>query len=900
MNLLSTLSFGAPWVLLALIALPAIWLLLRVTPPAPKRVVFPPLRLLLGLKDNEETPARTPLWLLLLRMVAAAAIILALAEPLLGRSAQVTGAGPVVLFVDNGWTAAHGWEKAQSTIADVLRGATHDGRAVAILTTADMPDASLLDAGAAGRRAAELAPEPWAGDRMRAVNALAKAKLSARPDILWLSDGIEDGHGKAVADALVRLGDLKVYATATSALALLPAQTIANGDTLTVLRAGAAGVRQGAVEAQGIHGEILTTQRFRFEDGRAAAQARIVLPLQVRNEMARFAIVDEASAGAVQLLDSGAPRRAVGVVAANNGDQPLLSDTFYLERALGPYADIHKGNIQRLLNQHVGVLVLADIGKIADPDPVAKFVSDGGLLIRFAGEHMTGDVDGLLPVKLRVGGRYLGGSLAWAEPQHLTGFSDSSPFGGLAIPPDVTVSRQVLAEPSIQLSDRTWARLADGTPLVTAEQRGKGWIVLFHITASPSWSSLPLSGLYVDMLRRLLMLANGIHPGEMTSAATLPALSALDGFGALHRPEADVLPIKASQLGRLGTSRAHPPGMYGVAGAAFALNVANAQTTLVPLGDIGQPVRLYTEQGAIALEPALLAFATILLLLDALISLGLRGFLPVLRRAVPALALLALFHGGDARADDAANMKAALDTRLAYVETGLSDVDAMSRAGLTGLGNALRARTSYAPQDPVGVDVAKDDLTFFPLLYWPMDPREKDLSPQALSKIADYMRNGGTILFDTRDLTLGAVRGPQSPGEQTLKRLVSKLDMPPLEVVPQDHVLGRSFYILRDFPGRWDGGKVWVEALPPIDPNAGALPVRGGDGVSPVIIGSNDWAAAWAVDAQGQPVVDVVPGGPRQRELAIRFGINLVMYALTGNYKADTVHVRALLERMGR
>jgi len=897
---MTQLTFAAPWVLLALIALPAIWFLLRVTPPAPKRVVFPPLRLLLGLKDNEETPARTPLWLLLLRIVAAAAIILALAEPLLGQSAQVAGAGPVVLFVDNGWTASHGWEKAQATVADVLRGAAHDGRAVAILTTADMPDASLLDAGAANRRAQQLAPEPWAGDRLRAVTALSKTKFSARPQILWLSDGLDDGHAHAVADALARVGDLRIFTTAASALALLPPQSVANGDTLTVARAGGAGQRQGTVEAQGNHGEILTTARFRFEDGHATAQARIVLPLQVRNEMARFAIVDEASAGAVQLLDSGAPRRAIGLVAATNSDQPLLSDTFYLERALGPYGDIHKGNIQRLLNQHVAVLVLSDIGKIADPDPVAKFVGDGGVLIRFAGEHMTGDVDNLLPVKLRVGGRYLGGSLAWAEPQHLAGFSDSSPFGGLAIPPDVTVSRQVLAEPSIQLSDRTWARLADGTPLVTAEQRGKGWIVLFHITASPSWSSLPLSGLYVDMLRRILMLANGIHPGEMTSAATLPALSALDGFGALHRPEGDVLPIKASQLGKLSTSRAHPPGLYGAPSAAFALNVANAQTTLTPLGDIGQPVQLYTEQGAIALEPPLLTFAVILLLIDALISLGLRGFLPVMRRAAPVLAVLALFHNGDARADDAASMKAALDTRLAYVMTGLSDVDDMSRAGLTGLGNALRARTSYMPQDPVGVDVAKDDLTFYPLLYWPMDPREKDLPPQALSKIADYMRGGGTILFDTRDLTLGAVRGPQSPGEITLKRLVSKLDIPPLEVVPADHVLGRSFYILRDFPGRWEGGKVWVEALPPIDPNAGALPVRGGDGVSPVIIGSNDWAAAWAVDAQGQPVVDPVPGGGRQRELAIRFGINLVMYALTGNYKADTVHVRALLERMGR
>src|SRR3984885_13740274 len=149
MSLFTQLSFGAPWILAALVALPAIWFLLRVTPPAPKRVVFPPLRLLLGLKGNEETPARTPLWLLLLRLIAAAAIIMALAEPLLGQSARVGGAGPVVLFVDNGWSAAHGWEKAQGTISDVLRSATHDGRAVAIIPTADRPDTSMLDAGAA-------------------------------------------------------------------------------------------------------------------------------------------------------------------------------------------------------------------------------------------------------------------------------------------------------------------------------------------------------------------------------------------------------------------------------------------------------------------------------------------------------------------------------------------------------------------------------------------------------------------------------------------------------------------------------------------------------------------------------------------------------------------------------
>jgi hypothetical protein len=196
------------------------------------------------------------------------------------------------------------------------------------------------------------------------------------------------------------------------------------------------------------------------------------------------------------------------------------------------------------------------------------------------------------------------------------------------------------------------------------------------------------------------------------------------------------------------------------------------------------------------------------------------------------------------------------------------------------------------------VNPETDDLSFYPLLYWPMDPREKNLSPRALTRIADFMRNGGTILFDTRDLTLGAVAGPDSAGQQTLRRLTAGLDFPPLEQVPADHVLTKTFYILRDFPGRWTGGKLWVEAIPPA-PKNGAPPARGGDGVSPVIIGGNDWAAAWAIDPSGHFMFTASPGGELQREMAFRFGINLVMYALTGNYKTDVVHAPALLQRLG-
>ena len=914
MTMFGALTFAEPWILLGLMVLPAIWFLLRVTPPSPRRVVFPPLRLLLGLNATEETPARTPWWLLLLRLLAAALIIVALAEPTIGEPPKPMGNGPLVLFVDNGWTAAHAWKAREAAIGDALAAAVHAGRPVVLVPTANAPSSiSLMDAASAQRAAEQLEPESWLPDRKRAREILAHTHFAAAPEILWLSDGLDYGNDAApTAEALAKIGPVKILADAPGhlPLALKPESNHADGFGVAVLRGDTDGERHGQVSALGAHGENLASAPFGFASGKDTAFAKIPMPLEVRNETQRIVIDNEDSAGATRLLDTNAKRRAVGLISASNmeNEQPLLSDLFYLERALSPYADLTKSTIEDALARNASVIVLADIGRIAGADynRVDKFVSDGGVLVRFAGARMTQNVDDLIPVKLRSGGRYLGGALEWAKPQQLAPFPDASPFRGLDIPSEVTVSRQVLAEPSVDMGDHVWARLTDGTPLVTAAQHGKGWIVLFHVTAGPAWSSLPLSGLYVEMLRRVLDLAGGARPSDMGTSASVayPPYETLDGFGNARKPPADALPIRGNQLAKTRPSPSHPAGLYGSEGAQVALNAVDADTVLTPFGNIGADVAVYSGMSATPLQPPLLLLALLLLLADVFASLHLRGLAFDPKRVLGRFAAIGLaavlLHPGHARADDAFDMKAALDTHLAYVITGIPDVDDMSKQGLYGLGRYLQARTSYDPKDPMGVDPAKDNLAFFPLLYWPMDPREPDLSPQAQAKIEDYMRNGGTILIDTRDLTLGNSRGADSPGQQTLKRLFGKMDLPPLEPVPPDHVLTKAFYILQDFPGRWAGGKVWVEALPPPDPDAGPAPARGGDSVSPVIIGGNDWAAAWAIDDKGQGLVAVSPGGDRQREMALRFGINVVMYALTGNYKTDQVHATALIQRSGR
>src|ERR1700741_145600 len=131
--LVGSRAFVSPWLLVALAALPIIWWRLRVPPPAPRRIVFPAIRLLLGLVPRDETPARTPLWLILLRMALAALVILAVAQPLLNPATRLTSTGPIILVVDDGWAAARDWPARQAALTDLLTEAEREDRQIVLV-----------------------------------------------------------------------------------------------------------------------------------------------------------------------------------------------------------------------------------------------------------------------------------------------------------------------------------------------------------------------------------------------------------------------------------------------------------------------------------------------------------------------------------------------------------------------------------------------------------------------------------------------------------------------------------------------------------------------------------------------------------------------------------------------
>jgi len=905
---IGSLSFAAPWALAALLALPALWWLLRITPPTPLRVIFPPLRLLLGLTAREETAAKSPLWLILLRIALALAVILGLSDPMLNATRGLAGQGPVILAVDDGWAAARDWAGRQAAMADLLDQAARQGRPVLLVSTAPtgdaVPDPQVTRAEEARTRALAIEPKPWPADRAAALERLnGAAALTGLPagEVVWLSDGLEAGDTDAWVRGLERFGEVRLMRDPPSRPAVVLRPPVADRDALrlTALRDSPAGTLDLWVRAHDADGRLLARQPLRFADGDGAAEAVLELPAEMRNRLSRLDIEDQGTAGAVALLDERWRRRPVGLATGpqRSETQPLLSEFYYVNRALEPFTEVRRGAVGDLLGRSLAVLVLADSSPLSDAErhDVGRWIEDGGILLRFAGPNLAdeaGGGDALVPVALRQGGRTLGGAMSWARPARLAPFAETSPFAGLAIPGDVTVSSQVLASPALDLADKTWARLADGTPLVTAERRGDGWLALVHTSSNTAWSNLALSGLFVEMLRRVVELSHGAvaQPG----GPPLPPLEALDGFGRLGAPPAGAVGLAADRFETTVPGPRHPPGYYGQADARRALNLSaglQAPRALAAApGGIG--AETYGRAPQVAFQPWLLTAALVLALVDLAASLMLRGLLRGRPRAAAAgvLALAVLAAGGappagaqslDGLGGEAFAQEASLSPRLAYVLTGDERIDSVSRAGLIGLSVIAGRRTAVELEAPVGVDLERDDIVFFPLLYWPVIEAAAP-SVEVAVKLRDFMDGGGIILFDTRDpdgaVSIGALR-----------RLADGLRLPALIPAPADHVLSRAYYLLRDYPGRWAGGTLWVE-------RAGE---RVNDGVSPVIVGSNDWAAAWAMDAAQRPLYPAVPGGERQREMAYRFGINLLMYALTGNYKADQVHLPAIMERLG-
>lgn len=916
MQALPGLALQTPLALWLLLLVPLVWLVARAVPPAPQRQLFPPAVLMERLAPTEETPRSAPPWLTLLRMLALAILICGLAGPSLvpreGRDSR-----PLVIVIDNGWTLAGNWAAVREEAAALARSAEGPVRLILTAPDDEAARAGLPEELPPQRAAAAilaLTPRPWLPDAAAALPRLSAVPQGVRT--VWWSDGVGHAGLAEAARVLAARGPVTVRLPEAGPIAITNATPTSQGFQLALTRGpGAAGTV--TVEAVDSDGRVLASGPASSPSGAAA----LAVPDTEAGRVAMIRVRGQASAGSTWLQDSFGRRPRVGIVAERRELQPLLADAHYLEAALSPHGSMVRGPAQELAQAGLDAILLPDTGQLDEADAAAleRFVNRGGLLVRFAGPRLAaaaGEAQ-LLPLAVSPTPRRLDGALTWSAADAMAPFARTSPFAGLTAPADARIRQIVAAADPAAPAPETWARLSDGSPLVSAGGMGRGTLVLFHTTAGPAWSDVAFSGLQVAMLRRVLARAGSRALPTSVLAPVLPlkAVLVLDGNGRTAAPDGRERSIAPAEVSTAVPGPGRPPGIYEAGGSRLVLQTARPGLRLPPLPPL--PAGVTTVSAAPdAPRPLggwLVAAAAGLLLLEMILALalaghlrGVAGRLPGLRRAAPGTAAvvagLALWlaasllpqAGGAQPFQDpfgpppsTAQSREPDDLQLAYIRTGDSAMDARARAGLEGLGRVLTERTTVEPGAVAELDPATAPLALYPVIYWLLPDNPQPLGPDAARALNRYMRSGGLLFVDSR-----GAGGTAATAQARVRTALRGLEIPPLEQVPANHVLTRTFYLLRGFPGRYGSTRLFTES-------AASAQASANDGVSPILIGDGDWAAAWASRPDGRAVA-AVEGGEPGREGALRAGVNIVMYALTGNYKADQVHMPALIERLGR
>lgn len=864
------LHFLSPLALWAFASLPLLWWLLRLTPPSPKRVVFPALILLRDLQPIAQSPAHTPWWLLLLRLTLLTLFFLGLARPVFAPKDSLPGTGAITIMVDNSWSAAAAWPQWQAALRQLCERAERERRDVLLLPTApEQRSGNLVTIGPAPALTAcptlgKLQPRPWPSDHDAAKRVLTE-KGPAASHVFWFNDGLQGKGTIALHDRLASTGSLTIYQDERPRYVLQPATAAAGALAVTVARADTSAAAAVLVTAQDKAGRTLGMGQGSFKPQEKTLSLLLDLPPELRNLAQRLVLQDNQHAGGVWLLDGRNIRHKVGligdIIALN--DQPLLNGLHYLDRAVGarnlvqtaPVTDLIAGKANIILNTNERALLPEDATALE------TWLENGGVLVQFAGAALDTDSP-LLPVPLRQSRRDIGGIFSWGKPQTLQPFPANTPFHGLVVPNDIQISQQLLADPAGLNGDSSWTLLTDGTPLVTGARRGAGLTVLFHVPAYPGWSNLPLSGLFVQMLERLVNLA-ATGSVAFDGAVTLAPSLLLDAHGQLLPPEASAQPLTPAEQAAYQASPEHPPGYYGQPPQSRAFNLGQSGGSLLLFLPEGRE-RLVSDTGEHELRPWLLLAALLLFLFDMGLALALRGLLP--QRLLPAgLAILLLALPAQAGTDESVALSE--NIWLGYVTNGAGGRTSIAARGLQSLAVRVKQKTAVEDIGTISINLEQDDLSLVPLLYWPLSENPQ-LSSKAIGKLQDYLAHGGMLLIDL----------PSDP-ENNVTLRESGIPLPMLAPITPEHALFRTFYLLQDCPGRTLEGAMWGES-----DTSGRQ-----DNVSGLFIGARDWAGAWASE-----------GRTKQQDMALRCGLNLVMHALTGNYKMDQVHMPAILERMQR
>lgn len=601
----SPIDFGSPWMLGTLPpALLIAFLLMRSIERRAKEVDFPAIFILDMLDNTERDTDRMPIWQQMINYAAISAAVIGAADPSWNPQESFGQDGPVIVAMDNGWDSAGNWDAVLERAQDIFRQAHNDDRQVIIVQMAShegdgfkvMPP---MDAAAASQALTQINPMPWPVDYKAVQTGLDIHNEGTYGASYWLGSGLAGNGAQDFAKALNTIAPLRYIENEYSSLPMVlgPAQ-YENGDyRLTVRRAVAEEQADFGISAYAQDNTLLASYTYSFGEGQKEVDVLFDVPDivsadKLSSEVFRFSINAQQNAAAQVIVDDQWKSRSVGLVVERLSDtDSLLSEARFIQTALDPHSELFLGRIEELIDSgDISILAVPDavtISAVAS-EKIQEWVESGGTLIRFAGPNMARTAhknDPLLPLDLRKGVH----SFSLDEDKHarIDQFDPSSPLRGIQMDSSAEIHKQIMVEPGPDVSKKIWASLDDGSPLVSADQRGEGRVVLFHSSANTAWGEFSLSDNFVDILLEVVSSAKSIEESEALDLKALPPFLTMNGYGAIENPPPYVADLQSKNC---RISALNPPGLYGSSLSAVACNLSASIEDISPLRDVDSAI----------------------------------------------------------------------------------------------------------------------------------------------------------------------------------------------------------------------------------------------------------------------------------------------------------------------
>ncbi|MDC3091076.1 DUF4159 domain-containing protein [Rickettsiales bacterium] len=905
MFLFNSITITYPYAFLIFIFFPVFWKILRTLPLSPKLIKFPAIKIIANEQSIDQSPAKLSYPIVLLRLLILTFIIFAISQPIINK--QDSSPKNYLIILDNSWISSTTWNKKIEDIKNLISTNESIKNKYSIITTTEYDKNKVFklfnkNSDEIKKILFSLKPLSWNPNYDLIRNELIG--LDEKFDsIYWFTEKVVN---KQKISLIENIGERNLKVVASSETLIPPILKLRKrGDEeyefeithpLNIFS-------KGTIDCYDLKKRLLYRIDYESEskknEDKFITKVKATIPISIKNKIGFFQMSNQKSPVSVVLLSESNRKKNIGIT--RYGNQGIQSEfaggNYYVKKALEKNYNIWEGSLEKLLNEEIQIIFIDDLYTVKSnlESKLLTWISNGGTLIKFGGEKLANDISNesfnTINDYLSLTGEIvdLNNKLSIKKTMKVSEIESLSPFYGLEISNEVEVKKYLQTRSNLSKDELDiWMKLENGTPLVSSFPYSKGRLIFFHLPLNNSWSNFSLSYSFLDILERIVGQTKGINSKK--DRFLKPYLT-LGGFGDLQKPSSQNLSLKNfNENKEIKINYFHPPGLYKDSDGIISLNMSNHldQTFKLYKFDDNYISEIIDTDKSKSLMPILLMISILLFMIETFITLFQRQLIIfdkklLLRRFI---FLFIIIYSNFSIAATDKYIPEYMENRIGYILSGNEQIDNLSENGLNVISRFVSAKTASIFDTPKSIALDKDNLYFYPLIYWPIISNLNEIKVEEKKKIESFIEDGGLLLIDC-NIEKSSLEF--SMCFRNIEFFFRTMQISKFTLLNNKNPISKSFYLLNSFPGRRNN-----------DVYVAYNNSKSTDNAASIILGDNYWAEAWAKDEQNRYIFPLLENMENQRLLSLRFGLNLIIYALTGNYKTDQVHIPEILKRMDK